>query len=60
MTTAKIFPHSKSKVENQDEVFIVKKEDAVILLPKSSKFNILFDSLEKFSDDFISQREQPE
>ncbi|MDO8455203.1 MAG: hypothetical protein Q7S59_11580, partial [Sulfurimonas sp.] len=60
VATAKIFPHGKSKVENQDEVFIAKEGDAVILFPEGSKFNILFDSLEKFSDDFMSQREQPE
>lgn len=69
MTTAKIFPNGQSQAvripkefrfENQDEVFIAKEGDAVILFPKSSKFNILFDSLEKFSNDFMAQREQPE
>ena len=69
MTTAKIFPNGQSQAvripkefrfENQDEVFIAKEGDAVILFPKSSKFNILFNSLEKFSDDFMTQREQPE
>ena len=69
MTTAKIFPNGQSQAiripkefrfENQDEVFIAKEGDAVILFPKSSKFNILFDSLERFSDDFMAQREQPE
>jgi len=69
MTTAKIFPNGQSQAiripkefrfENQDEVFIAKEGDAVILFPKSSKFNILFDSLEKFSDDFMVVREQPE
>ncbi|MFA6190813.1 MAG: hypothetical protein WC665_00540 [Sulfurimonas sp.] len=50
MTTAKISSNGQSQVENQEEVFIAKERDAVIS----------FDSLEKFSDDFITQREQPE
>ncbi len=69
MTTAKIFPNGQSQAiripkefrfENQDEVFIAKEGEAIILFPKSSKFNILFDALEKFSDDFMAQREQPQ
>ena len=68
MTTAKIFPNGKSQAvripkefrfENQNEVFIAKEGDAIILFPKSSKFNVLFESLDNFSDDFMSQREQP-
>ncbi|OIP56360.1 MAG: antitoxin [Helicobacteraceae bacterium CG2_30_36_10] len=69
MTTAKIFPNGQSQAiripkefrfENQDEVFIAKEGDAVILFPKSSRFNILFDSFEKFSDDFMTERAQPQ
>ena len=68
MTTAKLFPNGKSQAvripkefrfENQSEVFIVKEGDAIILFPKKSKFTILFDSLDKFSDDFIQNRVQP-
>lgn len=50
MTTAKIFSNGQRQIKNQDEVFIAKERDTVLS----------FDSLEKFSDDFMTQREQPE
>jgi len=68
MTTAKIFPNGQSQAvripkefrfEGQNEVFIAKEGDAIILFPKKSKFNILFDALDNFSDDFLDKREQP-
>ena len=68
MTVAKLFPNGQSQAvripkefrfENQNEVFIAKEGDAIILFPKESKFNILFDSLDSFSDDFMQDREQP-
>ena len=68
MTMAKLFPNGQSQAvripkefrfENQSEVFIAKEGDAIILFPKKSKFNILFDSLDKFSDDFMQDRDQP-
>ncbi len=68
MTTAKIFPNGKSQAvripkefrfEDQDEVYIAKEGEAVILFPKSSKFNTLFAALDMFSDDFMIEREQP-
>ena len=69
MTTAKIFPNGQSQAvripkefrfEDQSEVFIAKEGDAIILFPKKSKFNVLFDSLQNFSDDFMKERQQPE
>ena len=69
MTTAKLFPNGQSQAvripkkfrfDNQDEVFIAKEGEAIILFPKSSQFNVLFDSLNSFSDDFMLQREQPQ
>ena len=64
MTTAKIFPNGQSQAvripkefrfEGQNEVFIAKEGDAIILFPKKSKFNILFDALDNFSDDFFRE-----
>jgi len=68
MTTAKIFPNGQSQAvripkefrfENQQEVFVAKEGEAIVLFPKKSKFNILFDSLDNFSDDFMKERTQP-
>jgi len=68
MMTAKIFPNGQSQAiripkefrfENQKEVFVAKEGEAIILFPKKSKFNILFDSLDSFSDDFMRERVQP-
>ena len=42
------------------EVFITKIGDAVILMPKKSKMNLLIDSLDKFSDDLLTERNQPD
>jgi antitoxin VapB len=68
MTTAKLFPNGQSQAiripkefrfENQSEVFIAKEGEALIIYPKSSKFNILFSALDQFSDDFLGERNQP-
>lgn len=68
MTTAKIFPNGKSQAvripkefrfEDQSEVFIAKEGDAVILFPKTSRFDTLFAALDMFSDDFMTERDQP-
>lgn len=69
MTTAKLFPNGQSQAiripkefrfENQSEVFIAKEGDALIIYPKSSKFNVLFSALDQFSDDFLNERHQPQ
>jgi antitoxin VapB len=69
MTTAKLFPNGQSQAiripkefrfENQTEVFVAKEGEALIIYPKSSKFNLLFNALEQFSDDFLCERNQPE
>ncbi|MFP4332924.1 MAG: antitoxin [Campylobacterales bacterium] len=70
-SVAKIFKNGQSQAirlpkefrfENQEEVFIKKVGDGVMLLPKSDKsvWDHMFDSLDEFSDDFMSQRVQPE
>ncbi len=67
---AKLFKNGQSQAvrlpkefrfENQDEVFIKKIEDGVILLPKNDKsvWEHMFDGLDAFSDDFMQHREQP-
>lgn len=68
MTTAKLFPNGQSQAvrlpkefrfENQSEVFIAKEGEALIIFPKSSKFNLLFTALDQFSNDFLENRNQP-
>ncbi len=47
------------RLEN-DEVFISKVGDAILLMPVKKDWKSMFDSLSKFSDDFMEKREQPE
>lgn len=67
---AKIFKNGQSQAvrlpkefrfENQDELFIKKIEDGVILLPKHDKsvWDHMFDKLYEFSPDFMDTRVQP-
>ena len=69
-TTAKLFKNGQSQAvrlpkefrfENQDEVFIKKIDDGVLLIPKNDKtiWDHMFDRLDEFSDDFMSERTQP-
>lgn len=68
METAKLFQNGKSQAVrlpkkyrfSGDKVIIKRVGDAVILLPYQDSWKTLFDSLEQFSDDFMSDREQPE
>ena len=68
---AKIFKNGQSQAvrlpkefrfENQEEVFIKKVEDGVILMPKNDKnvWEHMFDKLDEFSDDYMNERTQPE
>lgn len=41
------------------EVYIKKIRGAVVLISKENPWQTLFDSLDLFSDDFMSTREQP-
>ncbi|MBW4571324.1 MAG: AbrB/MazE/SpoVT family DNA-binding domain-containing protein [Tolypothrix carrinoi HA7290-LM1] len=41
------------------EVYIKKIGNAVVLISKENPWQTLFDSLNLFSDDFMSTREQP-
>ena len=67
---AKIFKNGQSQAvrlpkefrfENQEELFVKKIEDGIILLPKNDKsvWDNMFDRLDGFSDDFMQTRVQP-
>jgi len=68
MDTAKLFTNGKSLAVRLPkayrlkgkEAFITKVGDAIILLPKTEKWDSLLASLDKFSDDFMTERIQPE
>ncbi len=68
MNTVKIFTSGNSQAVRLPrsyrmkgkEAVITKVGDALIILPKKNKWDSLFDSLNKFSDDFMSDRIQPE
>jgi antitoxin VapB len=44
---------------NDDKVYINKVGNALVLIPYHDQWRPLFDSLNKFSDDFMENREQP-
>ncbi|MDD5372027.1 MAG: type II toxin-antitoxin system VapB family antitoxin [Sulfurimonas sp.] len=67
---AKLFKNGQSQAvrlpkefrfENQEELFIKRVEDGVILMPKNDKsvWEHMFDRLDEFSDDFMQERVQP-
>lgn len=67
---AKLFKNGQSQAvrlpkefrfENQEELFIKRVEDGVILMPKNDKsvWDHMFDRLDEFSDDFMQTRVQP-
>ncbi len=68
MDTAKLFENGKSQAVRLPkayrlkgkEAYITRIGDAIILLPKRNKWNSLLNSLDKFSSDFMSERDQPE
>jgi antitoxin VapB len=68
METAKLFQNGKSQAVRLpkkyrfpgDKVLIKRMGNAVVLLPYENSWELLFDSLEQFSDDFMIDREQPE
>ncbi len=68
MDTAKIFENGRSQAVRlpkeyrfkDNEVFVKKINDIVLLIPKNSVWKVMEDSLEYFSEDFMSDRNQPE
>ena len=67
--TAKIFKNGQSQAvrlpkefrfENQKEVFIKRYKKGVLLIPKSKDvWDVMIESLDQFSDDFMQERTQP-
>ena len=65
--TAKLFRNGQSQAVRlpkeyrfEDEfVFIKKSGNAVILIPAKNSWDSLFESLDMFSADFMSERRQP-
>jgi antitoxin VapB len=42
-----------------DHVYVKKSGNVVMLIPAKDSWDSLFDSLNKFSDDFMTERKQP-
>ncbi|RPI70115.1 MAG: antitoxin [Ignavibacteriales bacterium] len=67
MNTAKLFNNGKSQAVRLPkafrlkgkEAYITKVGDALIIFPKREKWNSLISSIDKFSEDFMSERIQP-
>jgi antitoxin VapB len=67
METAKLFQNGKSQAVrlpkefrfHGDKVFIKRMGNAVILLPFDQGWDPLMHSLTSFSDDFMTERQQP-
>ncbi len=67
MKTARVFKNGQSQAVRlpkefrfaEDEVYIKKLGNVVLLLPKRDSWDALVSSLGKFSTDFLVEREQP-
>ena len=67
--TAKLFKNGQSQAvrlpkefrfENQQEVFVKRYKKGVVLIPKSKDvWDVFYQSLDQFSDDFMQERIQP-
>ena len=68
MKVAKLFKNGQSQAVRLPkefrfegtQVFIKRVGNAVLLLPEQDSWQVLFDSLGLFSDDFMEAREQPD
>ena len=67
MHTAKLFQHGRSQAVRLpdefrfegSEVLIHRVGNAVVLLPKNGNWQALLESLDRFPDDFMEERQQP-
>jgi len=67
MNTAKLFINGRSQAVrlpkecrfDEDEVFITKVDDMVILYPRRKGWDLLAKGIERFTNDFMADREQP-
>ena len=68
MQIAKLFQNGRSQAVRLPkdcrlpgkEVYVKKYGGMVLLFPRSAAWSLLAESLDKFSDEFLSEREQPE
>jgi antitoxin VapB len=68
MKTAKLFRNGQSQAVRLpkefrfegDFVYVKKSGNAVVLLPAKGIWGSLVESLDKFSDDFMAERDQPD
>lgn len=68
MKTAKLFQNGQSQAVRLpkefrfegEEVFIKKTGNVVVLIPTAHSWDTLLASLEKFTPDFMSERNQPQ
>jgi antitoxin VapB len=68
MKTAKLFNNGRSQAVRLpkdfrfpgSDVYIKKLENLVILIPKDNPWISLIDSLDKFTEDFMDERNQPD
>jgi antitoxin VapB len=67
MDTAKLFTNGRSQAVRlpkeyrfeSTEVYVKKFRDIVLLIPKDSPWKALEDSVDYFTEDFLSERNQP-
>jgi antitoxin VapB len=67
MNTAKIFANGRSQAVrlpkdfrfNTKEVYINKVDDVIMLIPKKNPWISMINSLDKFTEDFMAERNQP-
>lgn len=67
MKTAKVFQNGQSQAVrlpkefrfDDNRVFIKKLGNVVMLIPAKESWACLIDSLDKFTNDFMSERDQP-
>jgi antitoxin VapB len=67
MNTAKIFINGRSQAIRlpkeyrfkDDEVYINKIDDIVVIMPKNKKMASLMNIINRFTDDFMDERNQP-
>jgi antitoxin VapB len=68
MKTAKLFQNGQSQAVRlpkefrfkDDHVFIKKSGNIVMLIPAKNSWDSLIESLDKFSEDFMTERKQPD
>ena len=68
METAKLFKNGKSQAVrlpkefrfSGDQVFVKRVGNAVVLIPHNAPWESLISSLSLFTDDYLSDRQQPE